>query len=102
MKIKTLRSLSLVVALFAQTAEIGIKADARVRHSSKSETALTIFALADGPEEVPPAAILVGDGPEEVPPAAMLIADGPEEVPPAAILIADGPEEVPPSTLLVG
>ena len=99
MKTKTLRSLSLVVALFVQAAEIGITAGGQ---SPKFDTSLTIFGLADRPVEVPPAATPVADGPEEVPPAAILIADGPEEVPPSATLIADGPEEVPPSTLLVG
>ncbi len=56
------------------------------------------FLIADGPEEIPPAAaVLAADGPEEIPPSAVLIADGPEEIPPAAVLVADGPEEIPPA-----
>src|SRR5262245_60168474 len=100
MNTKTLRSLSLVVALFTQGAEIGIKVDAVSRHSVMPEAISRTLVAADGPEEVPPSTVLMADGPEEVPPAGVLIADGPEEVPPAAVLIADGPEEVPPAAVL--
>ena len=117
MKNKTLRSLTLTVALLSEAAGISITGSAMDRldwdltRSAESPLSATItnervgrngaqpIQSADGPEEVPPA-IQIADGPEEVPPAAVLVADGPEEVPPA-IQIADGPEEVPPAASLI-
>jgi len=103
MKTKTLRSMVLAVMLVAV---VGANTRPLPQLSSnfpehKYKVPAT-FLIADGPEEIPPAAaVLVGDGPEEIPPSAVLIADGPEEIPPAAVLVADGPEEIPPSAYLI-
>src|SRR4026209_199429 len=102
MKTKTLRSVVLAVILVALVA-INVRPVPQgsfdfTEHKYKGpETSL----IADGPEEIPPAAVLVADGPEEIPPSAVLVADGPEEIPPAAVLVADGPEEIPPSAVLI-
>jgi len=84
MKTKTLMSMVLAVTLV-----MAISVDARW---SSEATQLRFsapppFLVADGPEEIPPAAVLVADGPEEIPPAAVLIADGPEEIPPVSVWI---------------
>ena len=103
MKTKTLRSIVLAVMLVAV---VGANTRPLPQWSSnfpehKHKVSAT-FLVADGPEEIPPAAaVLVADGPEEIPPAAVLVADGPEEIPPSAYLIADGPEEIPPAMVLV-
>ena len=103
MKTKTLRSMVLTVILVALVA-INVRPvpqwsfDFTEHKYNGPGTSL----IADGPEEIPPAAaVFVADGPEEIPPSAVLIADGPEEIPPAAVLVADGPEEIPPSAYLI-
>ena len=104
MKTKTLRSMVLAVILVAvvgaNTRPLPQWSSNFTEHKYKGPGT---FLIADGPEEIPPAAaVLVADGPEEIPPSAVLIADGPEEIPPAAaVLVADGPEEIPPSAYLI-
>ena len=103
MKTKTLRSMVLAVILVAvvgaNTRPLPQWSSNFTEHKYKGPETLLI---ADGPEEIPPAAaVLVADGPEEIPPSAVLVADGPEEIPPAAVLVADGPEEIPPSAYLI-
>ena len=98
MKTKTLRSMVLAVMLVAVGgANTGSLPQWSSNFTERECSAPATFLVADGPEEIPPAAaVLVADGPEEIPPSAVLIADGPEEIPPAAVLVADGPEEIPP------
>ncbi|MBM3803562.1 MAG: hypothetical protein FJW26_14775 [Acidimicrobiia bacterium] len=66
MKSTPLNSWILALVLFAQSPQMGTV----VEPADQIATAqFDTFAVADGPEEVPPAAVLVADGPEEVPPA---------------------------------
>ena len=96
MQTKTLRSMVLVVSLIAL---LGINASLQLSLDfvELKTTTHPGSLIADGPEEIPPSAVLVADGPEEIPPAALLVADGPEEIPPSAVLVADGPEDIPPA-----